>query len=96
MTPIDGLNALAEADGFAMGGVTGPIAQGSLGGVPIVKPDVPTGAGAGAASAKGAGGCDGAPVATGPTPGSAGAIGAGGGLLCAVFSCVSRRLSRAS
>ena len=36
-TPIAGLNAPADADGFAIGVVAGPIGQGSRGGVPIVK-----------------------------------------------------------
>src|SRR5438876_9984592 len=98
MTPIAGLNDPAEAEGLAIPGVTGPIGQGSRGGVPIVKVNPGAGAGGGGCGAIAAGGSAGAhggAAATGPTGASAGAATGAAGLLCA-FNCASRRRIRAS
>src|SRR5437763_6791941 len=84
MTPIAGLNDPAEAAAFATGGVTGPIGQGSRGGVPIVNAGDAAGidAASDTATAGGVGGVIGVVAATGWTATG----GAAAGLLCADFS----------
>src|SRR6185312_11710752 len=92
MTPIAGLKEPAEAEAFASGGaVTGPIGQGSRGGVPIVKPDEAGAGGISEIATSGEGGGGGviaAPDTSGDTfAGSPPAVVIG--FFSAAFSCAS-------